>query len=152
MSFHVEESIGYLANIAARLMSQSLHIRLAKHGASIGEWPFLACLWQRDGQTVRELSEFARTAEPTAVRTIDRMERDGLVRRVANTMDRRSVHVHLTERGRALRKELVPCAKEIIDIAMDGLTGRKIAEFTAVLEHMIARFDAEAVKKENADG
>jgi DNA-binding MarR family transcriptional regulator len=47
---------------------------------------------------------------PTMVRTIDRMVRDGLVTRVADPGDGRVSRIHLTDRGRSLRDELVPKA------------------------------------------
>ncbi len=42
------------------------------------------------------------------VRTIDHMERDGLVRRVRNVRDRRRIDIFLTDKGWALRDSLVP--------------------------------------------
>lgn len=54
---------------------------------------------------VRALAEAAGVASPTATRTLDGLERDGIVTRRPSQTDRRSVLVELTERGRELMLE-----------------------------------------------
>jgi DNA-binding MarR family transcriptional regulator len=51
--------------------------------------------------SVRELADAAAVASPTATRTLDGLERDGLVVRRPSEADRRSVLVELTDEGRA---------------------------------------------------
>lgn len=50
------------------------------------------------------------------------MEKRGLVRRVRDKVDRRKLHIHLTPRGRALQKELIPLAREVVATAVQGLS------------------------------
>lgn len=110
--FVIEESLGYLVNYAARAFSRELSPRLAAHGARMGQWAVLMFLWAQDGQTQRELSRKVAIEDATMVRTLDRMERDGLVRRERNPRDRRQIKIFLTEKGWALRDTLVPEAIE----------------------------------------
>jgi len=58
-----------------------------------------------DGCTVGVLAEAAAVASPTATRTLDGLERDGIVIRRPSPTDRRSVLVTLTDRGRELMLE-----------------------------------------------
>jgi DNA-binding MarR family transcriptional regulator len=67
-------------------------------------------LWARDGMSQADLSRVVAIEPPTMVRTIDRMVRDGLVTRVPDPDDGRITQIHLSERGRSLRDELVPKA------------------------------------------
>lgn len=106
--FDLEDSLGYLVNRAARLMAHDLADRLRPHGVGIGQWAVLIFLWERDGLTQAELSRRVAIEQPTMVRTVDRMVRDRLVTRDRDLMDGRLSRIHLTERGRALRDELVP--------------------------------------------
>ena len=57
------------------------------------------------GCTVRVLAESAGVASPTATRTLDGLERDGIITRRPSETDRRSVLVSLTERGHGLLLE-----------------------------------------------
>jgi DNA-binding MarR family transcriptional regulator len=77
---------------------------------AIGQWAVLMFLWARDGMSQADLSRAVAIEPPTMVRTIDRMVRDGLVTRVADPSDGRVSRVHLTDRGRSLRDDLVPKA------------------------------------------
>ena len=70
------------------------------------------------------------------VRTIDRMVRDGLVTRTTDPGDGRLSRIHLTDRGRSLRDELVPLAVAVNDEVLGRLTpaeGRTLRRLLAKL-------------------
>ena len=58
--------------------------------------------------TPSEISERTLVSSATMTSTLDRLERQGLVRRVPNPEDRRSVLVEVTEAGRALCDGFLP--------------------------------------------
>src|SRR3954470_20484288 len=89
--FVIEQSLGYLMNFVAKLFARAHAACLEQHGVTIGQWAVLMFLWTKDGVTQTELSRQVAIEDATMVRTIDRMERDGLVRRVRNTHDRRQL-------------------------------------------------------------
>jgi DNA-binding MarR family transcriptional regulator len=61
---------------------------------------------QEGGPTmVSELAHALGTSIPSASSIVDRMEEHGLVDRVRNEIDRRVVHVAISERGRAVVEE-----------------------------------------------
>lgn len=107
-AFVIDESLGYLVNRAARLMAGELAERIRPAGIAIGQWAVMLVLWARDGQTQAELARTVAIEPPTMVRTIDRMERDGLVVRRPDPRDARLTRIHLTDRGHDLRDRLIP--------------------------------------------
>ncbi|MDP9270351.1 MAG: MarR family transcriptional regulator [Chloroflexota bacterium] len=109
----IEDSLGYLVNRVARSMAHQLVEELRAAGVGIGQWAVLLLLWARDGMSQVELARVAAIEPPTVVRTLDRMVRDMLVTRVPDPDDGRVTRIHLTERGRSLRGELVPKAVEV---------------------------------------
>ena len=76
-----------------------------REGLSIAQfqliYPF-ADLDRGEGLSVGALAEAAGVAPPTATRTLDGLERQGIVERRPSSEDRRSVRVQLTARGRKL--------------------------------------------------
>ena len=80
----------------------------------------LLLLWEEESLTQKELSRRQQIEEPTAARTLQRMERDGLIRRAQDRDDNRRRRVVLTERGRELCGELVPAALEVNALATHG--------------------------------
>jgi len=137
--FCIDDSTAHLVTICHRLYARALQLRFAAHGVAVGQWPLLLYLWDEDGLTQKELSRRVHIEEPTTTRTLDRMERDGLVRRERNPKNRRQVHVYLTERGQTLRDELVPYALEVNGIATLGMSEQDKAKINSLLGYMIAR-------------
>ena len=141
--FVIEESLGYLVNAAARLLARSLHHRISRHGVPIGQWPFLMFLWEEEGLTQKALSNRIPIDEATTVRTLDRMERDGWVRRTRNPYDRRQTLVFLTEAGHALEKVLLPYASEVNEMAMQGLDQTQRTHLLKLLQGLVARLQTD---------
>ena len=90
----------------------------------------LMCLWREDGRKVGELGRCAGLEPSTMTGLLDRMARDGLLRRKADPEDRRAHRVFLTEEG--LR------AEEAIEVA--------VAEFLERLTAGISDGDVEQAK------
>lgn len=139
--FIIEESLGYLVNYLAKLFSQIQTACLASHGIYLGQWGVLMFLWVQDGQTQTELSRQVAIDDASMVRSLDRMERDGLVRRVRNERDRRQINIFLTEKGRALRDTLIPCALAGNEVATQGFTEAEQCQFSAFLQRMIVSLE-----------
>ncbi len=104
---------------------RSLQRRLAAHGVPFGHWTFLRILWERDGLTQRELSDEAGVMEPSTFAAIKALEKLGYVKRRRLPDNRKNVYVHLTAKGRALKKKLVPLAEEVNEIGLRGLKARE---------------------------
>jgi MarR family transcriptional regulator, organic hydroperoxide resistance regulator len=119
--FVIEQSLGYLVNALARAFARALGDRIRPHGVTPAQWAVLLVLWAEDGQTQTVLSRRVAIETPTMVRTLDRMERDGLVERRRDPRDRRRVNVTLTEHGRSLRDVLVPCAVAANEVATSDM-------------------------------
>jgi len=119
--FVLEESLGYLVHRVARRMAGDLADAIRPAGVGIGQWAVLLVLWCRDGLSQAELARLVAIEPPTAVRTIDRMVRDGLVTRSPDSVDGRVTRITLTDRGRSLRDELVPKAVAVNEATLARL-------------------------------
>ncbi len=139
--FVIEESVGYLVARLSRAFARDLSGRLAAHGVSVGQWAVLAFLWARDGQSQGELSRGVAVEDATMVRTIDRMERDGLVRRVRDARDRRRINVFITDKGRSLQDSLEPCAVASNGAATRTLTDAEKRQLSELLRRVIGSLE-----------
>jgi DNA-binding MarR family transcriptional regulator len=73
---------------------------------------------------------------PTSVTNIvDRLEQQGLVRRVDHPSDRRTTLCEITPEGRALVDEATE-AVTAVDLGITGLTGREVEQLTSLLEKL----------------
>ena len=112
---------------------RELQGRLAAHGVSFGHWTFLRILWRRDGLTQRELSDQAGVMEPSTHAALKAMEKLGYVKRLQLPGNRKTVYVHLTPKGRALKARLEPLAKAVNRDAARGLSARDVETAKKVL-------------------
>ena len=112
---------------------RELQGRLAVHGVSFGHWTFLRILWERDGLTQRELSDEAGVMEPSTHAAIKAMEELGYVKRIQLPENRKTVYVHLTPKGRALKAKLEPLAKGVNRDAVRGLAATDVETARRVL-------------------
>lgn len=93
-----------------------------KHHISNGRFTVLMLLHgqcSEEPATPASLAEKSRVARATMTGLIDTLEKDGLVIRVADESDRRTVHVRLTEKGEELIREILPeyfrCVSSVIE-------------------------------------
>ncbi len=117
----------------------------------MGQWAVLMFLWAQDGQTQRELSRNVAIEDATMVRTLDRMERDGLVRRERNPRDRREIRVYLTEKGWGLRDTLVPEAIAGNRTASRGLSEDEQRQLLDLLRRVIGALEETPTANEEED-
>lgn len=73
--------------------------------------------------SMKEIARRLGVTEKTVTGVVDRMERSELVRRTRDTVDRRVVHVELTETGRRQFEEL------------QAVFQKRLADFLALIEH-----------------
>lgn len=137
-TFLIEESLGYLVNRAARAFANRLANQLRPFDVGIGQWAVLMHLWSNDAMTQAQLARRVAIEQPTMVRTIDRMERDGLVTRSPDPSDRRAIRISLTERGAALRDQLVPLAAGVNRAATAALTADEVITLRRLLAKLVA--------------
>jgi DNA-binding MarR family transcriptional regulator len=93
-------------------------------------------LFVYDGLTQAELASGLELEQPTVSNTLKRMHRDGLIQRATNPSDRREVHLHLTERARALIPQLLTMAAEVDSAAVAGLS----SDEAQTLHELLQRF------------
>jgi DNA-binding MarR family transcriptional regulator len=139
----LRHSIGMDLRQTHRAFVQDLQDRLEAVGIPIGMWYFLRILWEEDGLSQRELSQRVGAMEPTTVEQLRNMEKRGLIERRRSPDDRRKMEVCLTEAGRQLKRQLIPCGVAVNEAALAGLDGAEIETFRRVLDRMRRNLEAE---------
>ena len=134
------DRLAHLVKDTSRALVRALQLRLAEHDVPFGHWTFLRILWEHDGLTQRNLSVEAGVMEPTTFTALKAMEQKGYIERRQTPDNRKNVYVHLTPKGRALKRKLVPLAEEVNRIAVEGLDAAEVTRtrnaLLAVLENL----------------
>lgn len=120
-----DRSVGYQIRMTHRALQRYLQQHIEPHGVTPGMWYFLRALWHQDGLTQRELSDIVGTMEPTTLTAIRSMEKNGLVTRTRSDQDRRKINIHLTPRAYALKDQLMPMARKVVEDAVEGFSSEE---------------------------
>ena len=138
MDFDKMNSAGYLANHMARLFAKGLQDRIAPIGIVLGQFPILLELWDRDGITQKQLVAKLDIEQATIANTLNRMERDKLIRRTAHPNDARAQQIWLTDQAKAMRNPAYDAAQQQNAQALSGLTVEEQAQFMKYMAVVIA--------------
>lgn len=144
MDFDKADSAGYLVNHVARLFAKGLQDRIAPLGIVIGQFPVLLELWQGDGVSQKDLLKSIDVEQATLANTLNRMERDGLIRRTKHPADGRTQQIWLTDHARALRDAAYQSANDQNASALKVLTRAERVQFNEIMRKLIAGFKADA--------
>jgi len=134
--FDPEDTVGFLIWDANRAMNREFSERIAQHGVSLGLWPFLRALWEKDGLTQRELSEKVRMKGPTTVAALNKLEDRGLVRREENRKDARKINVFLTPDGRKVYRKVIPEVEAVNRQCLDTLSEQEQNDFKNMIKRI----------------
>jgi DNA-binding MarR family transcriptional regulator len=139
---NVEDDVIAIFGATVKALRSRFDGVLRRHGLRLGQYQLLRALWERDGLTPRELAEHAGVEMPTVTRTVQRMVRDGLVRREAHPSDARSVRILLDPKGRALQSAADDLKRAVVQGALEGIEGEERSRLIATLDRMLANLNA----------
>ena len=143
MKYQVEDSLGFLVSRANRALFNSLSRNFSAAGFDVTpeQWGLLSLLWERNAQTQRELCQASGKDKATITRLVHGLEKRSLVVRVPSESDLRTKQIHLTFRGKELRKELVALVRGCLGRAQGGISDRDLAVCKKVLRRVTANVE-----------
>jgi DNA-binding MarR family transcriptional regulator len=125
---------------AAALIDRGLNENFKRFGLNRTSWDALAALRRVGAPYRRSPTELYRSLMRTSgamTHLVDRLERDGLVERIADQDDRRGLLVGLTRSGRALVTRVGPSHLETERRMLGALTKREQAELARLLRKLL---------------
>jgi len=127
----------YLMNRIMGRYNANLREVLRQHSLTIPQVRALAVLSVMDGVTVNDLSVYTVIEQSTLSRTLDALERQGLVRREQGVTDSRVRHVFLTDEGRAEFGRAWPFMHEEFEAMFDEIDDTEYAALIATLNKVL---------------
>ncbi|KRA44964.1 MarR family winged helix-turn-helix transcriptional regulator [Devosia sp. Root635] len=143
MTLNRSSSVGYLTNLAGRLLVRELERHLSPVGLSPAHMPVLLALEDGSALTQKALAERAAVEQATMTATLTRMERDGLVIRRPNPEDGRSTLVALTPLALGKIPAVADAATTINALVLEQLTPDERSQFFTLIKRIIAVLEAQ---------
>jgi DNA-binding MarR family transcriptional regulator len=112
--------------------------RLAPLGLFPGQEVMLLQLWDRDGRSQKELGDLLNLDHSTVAKSVQRLERAGLVHRSRSAADGRVTLVHLTDAARALEAPVRAVWSDLEARLASRLTPEQVQQLTVITGRMLA--------------
>jgi DNA-binding MarR family transcriptional regulator len=135
----INDYLSYLLARASHQVSREFHRELKTYGLSVLEWRVLATLEGSEGCSLGEVADAVLFKQPTVTKMIDRMERNGWLKRRPGTDDRRRVRIVLTARGRATVRTLLAKAKAHEAACLASYAPAEIENLKRILRDLLRR-------------
>ncbi len=145
----LEDGLSWRLCVAGRLVRTQADVRLAADTPTGAQGVgVLMRLLELDGLTQATLARVQRVEPSSMCRMIDRLERDGLVRRSRDPDDRRATRVHLTDAGRVAGRRGHDDARALDDEIFGALSAHEREALADMLSRVLARLaDASATRR-----
>ena len=96
----------------------------------------LYVLWQQDGIPIKVISDRCGLAITSLTTMLERMEKQGLIRRVQDEKDKRKTLLYLTENTKALKNDYAAVSEQMSGIYYQGFTEDEIIQFESFLQRV----------------
>ena len=130
---------GFLVSKIKQLSDRIFERILARHGIDAfngAQGRILYVLWQEDGVPIKTISEKCGLAITSLTTMLERMEKQGLIRRVQSDDDKRKTLLYLTEIAKSLRDEAEIVSRQMNDVFYKGFNSDEIEQFEAYLDRV----------------
>ncbi len=138
MAFDLSKCIGFVTDTAIKEISEDFNRRLEKKGSTRIQWVAMYFLSKAEKPLrQKELAALMNIQDPTLARLVDRMERDGMIRRIENQKDKRVKFLELTDAGKTKVEALMPDGEAFSNLLLDGVSKEELEVFERVLEKLL---------------
>lgn len=132
----IEKSVGFLLAKAYQRACAIFKEEFEGYDLTPQQFALLCFLWQRDGLSQAELSSKSQIDRTTMGGLVDRLEADGLVKRLPHPEDRRAYQICLTDAGKTLEKELTILSANVRARFVAPLSDQELQTLLTLLEKL----------------
>ena len=134
LEYDFEDSIGCWLIVSSQAYQHAVNDELAPQGITFRQCQVLGLLSFMGPTSQADLAQKMEVEPPTLVGILDRMERDGWIRREACADDKRRKLVHPTKAAEPVWSKITAAARRIRARATKGLTPAQIGQLKEMLE------------------
>lgn len=130
---------GFLVSKIKQLSDRVFERLLARQGIDAfngAQGRILYVLWQEDGVSIKTISERCGLAITSLTTMLERMENQGLIRRVPSEQDKRKTLLYLTDQAKKLRADSEVVSGQMRDVFYRDFTAAEIEQFETYLNRV----------------
>jgi MarR family transcriptional regulator, transcriptional regulator for hemolysin len=148
LDYDFENSVGFWVCRASHELQRAFNEELAPQGMTFRQAQVLGCLALEQQLSQTDLADRMRIEPPTLVGILDRMERDGWIRRDGDKRDRRRKLIQATPAARPAWTKIVAAARRVRQRATRGMTDQQLSQLKKLLGMLQDNLQAAQVARE----
>ncbi|MBP2643888.1 MAG: transcriptional regulator [Firmicutes bacterium] len=141
----LEEKLGFLLNVSARLIFIDLSSKLKDYDLTTTQWATLKDLCDQDGNiencTPALIAKRLHSDRPTISGVIERLVEKEFITRHPHAIDRRSQIIQVTNKTLSIIKEIDEAGDQVIAKATKSFDATELNQLKNFLKRIIANFD-----------
>ena len=137
---------GFLVSQIKQLQARAFERMLRDSGVDAfngAQGRILYVLWERGRLTISEIGRLTSLAKTTLTGMLDRMEDAGLVVRTPDPVNRRQIHIELTEQARGYREAYDRVSREMGERFYQGFSDEEIKSFEQQLRRILYNLESD---------
>jgi MarR family transcriptional regulator, transcriptional regulator for hemolysin len=148
IKYDFETSAGFIVNSTAKTFQKVLDYELRKNvGVTISQWRVIAALVLYPGLTQKEIADKVGIEGATLVPVIDKMEKEGLLKRKPDSKDRRVNRIYLTPKADSLWNSMMECVLRIRKVSTKDIPEDQLKTTLETLrkisKNLVTHFDVD---------
>ena len=123
MRYNFNDSFGFILVKTGRLIENKLKINFDKEGLDITpqQWSALTYLWNEDGISQQKLADAFSKDKTSMTRLLNNMEKNDLIERRKDEVDKRNKRIFLTYKSRLIKKSTIKIAEKTLMETLIGI-------------------------------
>ncbi|MCH6586268.1 MAG: MarR family transcriptional regulator [Thaumarchaeota archaeon] len=123
---------------SAKAWEKAADIELRERfGLTGAKWKIIAVLSIKEGITQKHIADMLFVEAPTLVSVIDKMEKEGYVRRESDSNDRRNNLIFMTKKSKDIVDPIIDSILEIRNMGLDKISKKDMEAAKKVLSQII---------------
>lgn len=124
MKNKLDHSVNHRIATVAGLLKRQVFRIISEHHLEITpeQWSILSHLWEKDGMTIKELTEKSKKDFANVTRIVEKLQKQEYVTKRKNKNDGRSILVSLTPKSTTIKPEIEICQKRSLCISLQNIS------------------------------
>jgi DNA-binding MarR family transcriptional regulator len=136
-TYDIDQSLGHLVRLLINSLGRGIDERMQEHDLTAMQWKPLLMIKLGRGDTAAELARQNGSDTGAMTRMLDRLEAKGLIGRKRSAVDRRVVHLELTEEGERVSNFIPYGLSDVMNAHLAGFSHDEIRQLLSLLKRVI---------------
>jgi len=134
----LDENIIFQIGETSKLVHEKVTAIFRKRGfnVTVEQFGVLVLLWYKEGVKQQDIADGLKRNKTTITRIIENMINSNLIVKVPDQLDKRNNLIYLTQKGKALQKEMVEASGLVYYQTLNNITHKDIEKCLVILKQM----------------